>query len=267
VLDSGAPRRANRSGDYDAVILEGADERERRNKVRVDLVVHIAAGGVGLLAGYVALAAAKGASIHRKSGMIFVYAMTTMGLMGSGIAFARNVAPWANGPVGLLTAYLVITGLTTVRSPDSRSGLLDVALLVLVTAVTLTLSGFGFAVLASPTGKLYGMPALPFLIFGGIGLLAFVGDLRLLRAGGIQTIRGAPRVARHLWRMCTALLIAAFSFFLGQAKVIPKPIRVVPLLILPPLIVLAALLYWLWRVRFRRSLRDMIIRVAAPETA
>lgn len=38
--------------------------------MRVDLVVHIAPGGVGLLAGFVALAAAKGASIHRKSGMI-----------------------------------------------------------------------------------------------------------------------------------------------------------------------------------------------------
>jgi hypothetical protein len=31
-----------------------------------------------------------------------------------------------------------------------------------------------------------------------------------------------------LWRMSFALLIAAFSFFLGQAKVIPKPIRIIP---------------------------------------
>lgn len=235
--------------------------------MRVDLVVHIAAGGVGLVAGYIALASVKGAAVHRRSGMIFVYAMTIMGLMGSGIAFVRGIAPWANGPVGLLTAYLVITGLTTVRPHDSRGGSLDSAMLVLVTAVTLTLSGFGFAVLASPSGKLYGMPALPFLIFGGIGLLAFVGDLRLIRTGGVQSLRGAPRVARHLWRMCTALLIAAFSFFLGQAKVIPKPIRIVPLLILPPLVVLATLLYWLWQVRFRRSLRGMIVRVAAPKTA
>ncbi|HKW47421.1 MAG TPA: hypothetical protein VJN70_08245 [Gemmatimonadaceae bacterium] len=235
--------------------------------MRVDLVVHIAAGGVGLLAGYIALASTKGASTHRNSGMIFVYAMTTMALVGAGIAFVRDVAPWANGPVGLLTAYLVITGLTTVRPHGSRSASLDAALLILVAAVTLTLSGFGFAVLASPSGKLYGMPAAPFLIFGVIGLLASIGDLRLIRAGGIQAIRGAPRVARHLWRMSTALLIAAFSFFLGQAKVIPKPIRIVPLLIIPPLIVLAVLLYWLWRVRFRRGLRGMIVRVATPKTA
>jgi hypothetical protein len=66
--------------------------------------------------------------------------------------------------------------------------------------------------------------------------------------------------------MCTALLIAAFSFFLGQAKVIPKPIRIVPLLLIPPLVVLGALFYWLWRVRVRRSLRGLV-RVGAPDSA
>lgn len=87
--------------------------------------------------------------------------------------------------------------------------------------------------------------ALPFFIFGSIALLASVGDLRMIRAGGVQVLRGAPKIARHLWRMSFALPIAAFSFFLGQAKVFPKPIRIIPLLIIPPLVVLAALLYWL----------------------
>jgi uncharacterized membrane protein len=215
---------------------------------------------VGILAGYVALSATKGAPLHRRSGMAFVYAMTTMAIVGSLIALVRGVAPAANGPVGFLTAYLVITGLTTVRSPSSRSRSMDVGLMILVLATTSTLITFGLRVLASPTGKLYGMPAFPFLIFGGIGLLACVGDWRLIRAGGVGTIRGAPRLARHLWRMSTALLIAAFSFFIGQAKVIPKPMRILPLLLIPPLLALAALLYWLWRVRWRQSLRGMVVR-------
>jgi hypothetical protein len=110
------------------------------------------------------------------------------------------------------------------------------------------------------------MPVYPFLIFASIALLGGVGDLRLIRAGGIHVIRGAPRLTRHLWRMSTALLIAAFSFFLGQARVIPKPIRLLPLLVIPPLIVFAALMYWLWRIRVRRSLRG-IVRISAPEVA
>jgi len=221
--------------------------------MRVDLIVHITAGAVGILSGYVALAASKGETVHRRSGMVFVYAMLTMALMGSTIALARNVAPAANAPMGMLTAYLVLTGLTTVRPPGERARALDIGLLLVVFCVTATLLTFGVRVLASPTGKLYGMPAAPFLIFGSLGLLACVGDLKLIRAGGVRTLRGARRLSRHLWRMCTAFLIAAFSFFLGQAKVIPKPIRIVPLLVLPPLIVLASMLYWLWRVRVRRS--------------
>jgi hypothetical protein len=229
--------------------------------IRVDYAVHIVAGALGIFSGFVALFASKGARVHRRSGTVFVYAMMTMALMGAMMAFVHDKAPWANGPVGALTAYLVITSFLTVRPRESESRSVDVALLVVVALVTATLLRFGFAVLASPTGKLYGMPAAPFLIFGAIGMLAVIGDVRAVRAGGVQTIRGRPRLVRHLWRMTTALLIAAFSFFLGQAKVIPKPIRIVPLLLVPPLVVLASLLYWLWRVRFRRSLAGLSVRV------
>ena len=58
--------------------------------------------------------------------------------------------------------------------------------------------------------------------------------------------------------MCFALVIAAFSFFLGQAKVIPKPYRIFPLLVIPPVVVLVTLMYWLWRVRVRQTLRGMV---------
>ena len=66
--------------------------------------------------------------------------------------------------------------------------------------------------------------------------------------------------------MCFALFIAALSFFIGQAQVIPKPIRIMPLLALPVLAVLLTMLYWLWRIRVRRSLRG-IVRIGAAEAA
>lgn len=232
------------------------------------LVVHIVAGGLGLIFGFVALYAAKGAWLHRKSGMLFVYALTTMAVVGAMMAAVWGRAPAANVPVGLLTAYLVITGLTAVRPPAAGSDRLDFGLMLVVSAVCLALLIFGVEAATSPTGKLYGMPGLPFFIFGSVALLAAGGDLRMIRSGGVQAIRGVPRLTRHLWRMCFALLIAAFSFFLGQAKVIPKPIRIFPLLLIPPLLVLAALLYWLWRVRVRGRLRGLIgISVPAVATA
>lgn len=221
------------------------------------LAVHIIAGGLGIIFGFIALYAVKGAKLHRKSGMLFVYTLTTMALMGATMAAVWGRQPASNIPVGLLTAYLVITGLTTVRPPSAGSRWLDLGLVLVVLSVCLVFFRFGVVAFESPKGRLNGIPFAPFFIFGSIALLSSVGDLRLIRSGGVQAIRGAPRLVRHLWRMCTALLIAAFSFFLGQAQVIPKPIRIPALLAIPPLAVFVAMLYWLWRVRIRRNLRGI----------
>ena len=108
---------------------------------------------------------------------------------------------------------------------------------------------FAFEAIANG-GARQGMPAFPFFLFGIVALLASAGDFRLLRSGSPQ---GAARIARHLWRMCVALLIAALSFFIGQSDEFPPALRIMPLLALPMLIVLGALFYWLWRVRVRRT--------------
>jgi uncharacterized membrane protein len=215
------------------------------------LTIHIIAGSVGILTGFVALFAVKGATLHRKIGIVFVVAMLTMSILGATIAAVWNVGPEVNIPVGLLTAYLVMTSLSTVRPPASASRWLNPALMVLTLVLGLTLTAEGFRILAGPNAKFAGM----FFIFGAVALLATAGDIRMIRSGPLQ---GAFRLARHLWRMSFALLIAAFSFFIGQAKVIPKPIRIIPLLLIPPLVVLATLLYWLWRVRFKKSLRGIV---------
>lgn len=49
--------------------------------MRMTLVVHILAGSFALLTGFIALYSVKGLSLHRKSGMLFVYAMVTMSLV------------------------------------------------------------------------------------------------------------------------------------------------------------------------------------------
>jgi uncharacterized membrane protein len=231
--------------------------------MRSMLIIHIAAGALGLLTGFIALYATKGAALHRRSGMLFVAAMLTMTVFGMVLATARGGA-WAgvNFRAALLTAYLVVTGLATVRPRDAGSRWLDVGGMLVALTVGLISLTFGLEALASG-GRRNGIPAFPFFLFGIVGLLGAGGDLRMIRSG---SLRGARRIARHLWRMSFALLIAAMSFFFGQAKVIPKPIRIMPLLALPVVAVLVTMLYWLWRVRIRRSLRG-IVSVGAPEAA
>ena len=223
--------------------------------MRMTLIVHIIAGSLGLVSGFVALYASKGAPLHRKAGMVFVCVMLTMSFTGLMIAAVRGVAPALNIPIALLTAYLVITSLTTMRPPAADSQWPTIVLLLVAIGVGLTNLTFGFQAVAKG-GKEAGI-AFPFFIFGAVALLGAGGDLRVVRSG---PLRGAPRIARHLWRMSFALAIAALSFFIGQAKVIPEPIRIMPLLALPVLAVLVTMFYWLWRVRVRRNLRGIISR-------
>jgi hypothetical protein len=229
--------------------------------VPVILPIHIIAGGLGLVSGFVALYAAKGATLHRKSGMLFVYAILTMCAGGLVLAVARNSA-WTivNSSAALMTSYLVITSLTTVKPPAVASRWLHLGAMLVAFAVGVIDLSFGFGALANG-GSRNGVPAFPFFLFGIVGLSGSAGDLRVMRSGALQ---GASRLARHLWRMSFALFIAAMSFFLGQAKVIPKPIRIPGLLALPVLAVLVTMLYWLWRARGRRTFRSTV-GVSEPE--
>ena len=221
--------------------------------MRMTLLVHIVGGSLALASGFVALYASKGALLHRKAGIVFVCSMLVMGTAGFMIAITRGVAPAINLPAALLTSSLVITALTTVRPPSATSRRIDTAAMLVLLATGLTCIAFAAQAFAGG-GQRNGMPAFPFIMFGAAGILAGVGDLRMLRTGPLH---GARRIARHLWRMSFALFIAALSFFIGQAKVIPEPIRIMPLLGLPVLAVLVTMIYWLWRIRVRKSLRGL----------
>lgn len=98
---------------------------------------------------------------------------------------------------------------------------------------------------ASATGALDGYPPPLYFIFGTIALLSIAGDVRMMLKGGLEA---RPRIVRHLWRMSFAMFIATGSFFLGQAKLLPRPYRIMPLLAVPALLPLALLAYWLARM-------------------
>ena len=216
------------------------------------LSVHILAGLISLGAGAVALIAAKGGGLHRRSGLIFASAMVVMALLGAAIAISRGAAPSINVPAGLTTAYLVITALTTVRAPAWWSRRLETgtALFGLIAGAACVV--LGVVTLATAVGASKGM-AYPLFLFGAVGLGGGMADFKAMRSGGL---RGIPRLRRHLWRMCLALFVATGSFFLGQAKVFPAVIRESGILAVPVFAVLAAMVYWLWRVRERRTAHD-----------
>ena len=66
------------------------------------------------------------------------------------------------------------------------------------------------------------------------------------------------RIARDVGLGIVDRLPGLKSFFIGQAKVIPEPIRIPGLLALPVLAVLLTMFYWLWRIRMRRNMRGIV---------
>lgn len=215
------------------------------------LPVHVAAACVGLVGGFVALSARKGAAAHRASGRVFVGAMTIM--CATGVIAGALKGQVMNVIVALLTAYMVITAFATMRPPAGRRRL-DVGLLIGVAALAAVTLGFGVQALAAPGGSVHGYPAFAFFMFGAVALLCGAGDLRMIRMGGL---RGRPRLVRHLWRMCWALWLATVSFVSSRKRVamlLPDPLVIPAVRILPMLIVVGALLYWLWRVRSGRPI-------------
>ena len=78
----------------------------------------------------------------------------------------------------------------------------------------------------------------------------------ILRRG----ISGAPRIARHVWRMCLALFIASGSFFLGQQKVMPAFIQGSPILVVLGVAPLLFMIFWLCRVFFTSTYKKSAVQ-------
>jgi hypothetical protein len=215
------------------------------------LPIHIIAGVIGIGSGFVALSTLKGAKLHRKSGMVFVYAMLVVAITGT--VMGAFISEMAAVIPGLLTFYLVLTSLLTVRRPASlKFPWVDLG--ALLVALTTGLGSLLYGLVAE------GQPTALYIVFGLVALLAALGDIRVIRSRGIQ---GARRIARHLWRMCIALLLAAISFFIGQTQVFPEPLRNSGLLPIPVLLVFLAMLYWLVRVLFTQWYQREYLQVPA----
>ncbi len=221
------------------------------------LTVHIAAGGLAMVLGAVALSVTKGGAVHRRSGLLFVYAMLVMGFSASILGFLKSPTD-GNVFTGLLTAYFVGTALTTVRPVSPWTRRIDAAALTVVVGLAIGTLLSGVKAFNSPHLSPGGVPfrtiGVMSFFLATVMILAAAGDVRILRSG---RPRGGPRLARHLWRMCFALFIAAGSFFSIRervAKILPEPFTTGPMRALPILLLFGAMFYWLWRVRRRRAL-------------
>ena len=211
------------------------------------LPFHILAGSVALIAGAVALSARKGGPLHAKAGTAFFLSMLAMA--GTGSVIALLMPERGTATIGVLTCYLVATSWMAATRRKAEAGRFELGAMFVALACAASFLAIALIGMAEPDGKLDRLPAPVHFPFLALALLGAALDLNFILK---RRLSNPQRVARHLWRMGTAFLIAAFSFFIGQQANMPEFVQGSPLLFAPPLAVLATMLFWIFRVRLGR---------------
>ena len=226
------------------------------------LALHVGGGTVGVASGFTALFAPKGGRIHRLAGRVFLVSMLTMGGVAAGVAPFMATQQWSNTIGGVVACYFVLTGWLAVRRPAGRLGWPERAAVVVPLGV-LALIVLGFVM--GTNGK-DGTPAPAPYVMGTLVTLALASDLSVIWRRGLA---GGRRLARHLWRLGAALLIATGSA-IAQPRLVPPQLGDSPLALVPILAILGMMTYWLVRLGLQgrwRQARPRAQAVNSPRAA
>lgn len=226
------------------------------------MLVHIVGGSIALISGAAALAVRKGGRWHARVGTAFFASMLVMA--GTGAVIAMLKPERGTALVGAFTCYLVVTAWTAARERSGKPTGFDRAALAIAIGCTIGQLFLGFAGLNDPDGKVDSLPWQVHFVFGALALLAAALDLNFLRQGQLS---GVQRIGRHLWRMSTAMLIATSSFFNGQRDEFPEAWRSFFLWDALPLLVLAVMVFWIFRVRFGAAFLKWPPRISPPASS
>ena len=231
------------------------------------LLVHILGGTLGLVSGTAAVVLRKGSPGHILAGRVFVGAMLAMSAGATYLGIVKHQNSNITG--GILTFYLIMTAWLTARRRDGDTSRWDWVAMLIPLTVGLLIWMSGINVLRSGKTSLDGVPVGMMFFMGSICLLAAAGDVRMLLRGGVS---GTKRLARHLWRMCYGLFIAAGSFFLGGnnrplrllssvgiGQHLPRGLFNLGLYLVLTIAPLVLLIFWLVRVRVGSAYRGKAV--------
>ncbi|WP_065187495.1 DUF2306 domain-containing protein [Shewanella woodyi] len=217
------------------------------------LIFHITAGAIALLCGITALISRKGTKVHRTAGNGFFFAMMTVAATAIYLDAVKMELP----VMGILTGYMASTSWMAIKRPEGSLGLFDKLAFATITALAATLFILGSLGVSPGTN----IPSAFFYIFGSVAAFAATLDLIMLLKGGVY---GKHRVARHLWRMCIAMIMATMSF-LAQKAAIPEVLHGSSLLWMPVLLLFIFMFYWLIKMIFSKRYQVRVNRAEVEQ--
>ena len=202
------------------------------------LALHVAAGCAALAAAAIALATAKGGALHRRAGRVYVAAMFAIGATTLLLVAIRPNLFLLT--IGLFSVYLVFTGWRAGIVRDGRPRPLDRVATAAMLAVGLGMIVLGAARTIGDAG--HQGPVL--LVFGAIGLVLALGDLRI---GAARPVTGKRRIARHLTRMLAGTIATVTAAAVVNIHFLPALA-----VWLGPTVLMTPVISW-WNVRVFRG--------------
>jgi len=221
----------------------------------LELLVHVSAGSVALIAGAIGLIGKKGNHTHRQAGRLFVLSMVLKAITGAFIAYSSLV--FITVLAGTLSLYLVLSGWLTVHKKSSQMILqsriiLALGIAVLILGIFLSLRAYNGV--TDNIGD-FKAPAFIYYLFTFFALLGVIGDVFILLKG---CVAGKYRIARHVWRMCIPFYIAATSLFEGQQDIFPLAWQGTFYLNIPTYLIMLTMLFWLFKLGFTNIFKGNI---------
>lgn len=212
------------------------------------LVMHIAAGALGIMAGFAAILLKKGQRLHKRIGWTFLLSMLVLGASGIIIAIAKNIPlSMLNGG---LVCYLVLSSFITIRAKTSFKSIINRPLLGFGLLLVAGYSYYFYLAVRSSPEQIGGFGPGAFAVFGLITFYALFEDLYFMLCNNMSR---KVVLIRHLWRMLFPLFMATAAVFLGQAKLFPVILAQNGTLFIPVVLVLLSLFYWIVKVSFQKK--------------
>lgn len=218
----------------------------------VELFIHIVAGTLGLISGFIALASSKGSGLHRLAGKVYFQTMIIMSLTGMNMALRSMI--FITVLASALTIYLVYTSWLAVKIAYFKSLAFKVSSFVMGACVSFFGMCLSLRAYYGTTDMIhsFAVPAEVYYLFTGLALIATTADLVFIFQKKRQYKR---RMLRHVWRMCVPLYIASSSFFVGQEQLFPDWLQGSYLLQIPQFTAILLMLYWVARIHIYKGIK------------
>ena len=218
------------------------------------LVSHVVSGVIALITAFIAVGVKKGATLHRRVGTVFFWAMLGVGVTAIPVTFVRP-NPFLFF-IALFSLYMAFAGYRRGQKRHVDASI-DVVAAWLMLVVGFVMIGYGVFMVV--VGDALGWALAS---FGGLGLTFGVEDVWKSRAIPAHAVR----VRVHLSRMLGGTIATITAVLVQQVSpVVEHPVAEVALWLGPTVVLVPVIFLWNWRIAVTGKYR--LVRQSPAVTA